>query len=133
MVRSLVIAAVIILPYAIFKVRQVARVRRLSNDIGAREAKGSGRSDRAQDHLPALEDVIADIDFVVSEARRNGGAMLVVPHEVTVSDRPAEREIVDALVRDALRRSNLAITAEVDSQEGRLLECAPLSSTGPNH
>lgn len=131
MVRSLVIAAVIVLPYAVYKVRQVTRIRRINAEISAKEAKGAGRANHPYGDLPALEDVIADIDFVVNEAHRGGGAMLVVPHEVTVSDRPADRSIVDALVRDALRRSNLVVTAEIDAEEGRLLECVPLSTTQP--
>ncbi|MEZ5311970.1 MAG: hypothetical protein R2735_15525 [Microthrixaceae bacterium] len=125
MVRSFVIAAAIVLPYAIFKVRQVRAVRR------AHEAslRSDSDSESKVDQLPALETVIGDIGFVVDEASRNGGAMLVVPHDVTVSDRPADPLIVDALVRDALARSNLVVTAELDSPEGRVLECTLLSTT----
>ena len=79
---------------------------------------------------PALEDVVADIAFVQEEAHTRGGAMLLVPHVVTVSHRPAPASTVDLLVRDALRRSGLVVTAEVDTEEGRLLECRP-AGTGP--
>lgn len=130
MVRSLAIAAVIVLPYAIYKVRHVAKVRRRHEAVVASEAAATkADSTEGQEVVPALEDVLADVDYVVDEARRNGGAMLVVPHRVTVSDRLSSPEIIDALVRDALRRSGLVVTAEVDSEEGRMLECAPVTTS----
>lgn len=127
--RSLAIAVVIIAPYAVYKVRQVRRTNRLASEFNGRRIEAERRAEGPHGDVPALEDVIADIGFVETEANRNGGALLVVPHEVTVSDRPAPPELVDTLVRDALRRSNLLITAEADSPEGRLLECAPATST----
>lgn len=130
--RSLAIAVVIVAPYAIYKVKQVRRTNRLAEQFQDHRAKSERRAEAPHGHIPALEDVIADISFVEAEANRNGGALLVVPHSVTVSDRPAPPELVDTLVRDALRRSNLLITAEADSVEGRLLECAP-ATPGANH
>ncbi|MGB6056843.1 MAG: hypothetical protein WBF71_01160 [Microthrixaceae bacterium] len=129
--RSLVLAAVIVAPYGIYKVRQVRRVRANHKAvIAAEEAAllrdGSGDSTPPR---PALEDVIRDIAFVVDEATRAGGAMLLVPHDVTVSDRDAPRSVVDTLIRDALRRSGLVVTAEIDSPEGRMLECSLAKST----
>lgn len=125
LIRSLVIALVIVSPYAIYKVRQVRRTSRLVERAAQRQAEIDRRAASPYGHVPALEDVIGDIGFVEDEARRNGGALLVVPHRVTISDRPAPAEVVDTLVRDALRRSNLVITAEIESDEGRVLECAP--------
>lgn len=127
--RSLAIALVIVAPYAVYKVRQVRRIGRITAEAESVAAR-AGASEDGDGPLPALEDVIADIGFVEAEANRNGGALLVVPHTVTVSDRPAPPELVDTLVRDALRRSNLLITAEADSDEGRLLECAPATASG---
>ena len=73
--------------------------------------------------LPALEDVIRDISYVVTEAKANGGAILVIPAQVTVSHREASDQIVDLLVNDALRRSGLVIAGQEVTPEGRLLHC----------
>lgn len=128
--RSLVIAAVIVAPYAIYKMRQIRRLNKTLESADDRRAEEERRAATTYGHIPALEDVIADIGFVEAEAARNGGALLVVPHTVTISDRPAPPEMVDILVRDALRRSNLLITAEIESDEGRMLECVPATDTG---
>lgn len=126
--RSLLIALLVVSPYAFYKWRQVQRVRR-----GHEAALAADAAALAPDvpKLPALEDVIRDISFVVAEATANGGAMLLVPAQVTVSDRLAEDSVVDMLLRDALRRSGLVVTAELDTPDGRMLECA-LIGGGPN-
>lgn len=125
--RSLLIALVVVSPYAIYKWRQVQRVRRAHEAAIAAEAAPPPPDEPPP---PALEDVVRDIAYVEQEAKANGGAMLVVPHVVTVSDRPAAAATVDLLVRDALRRSGLVVTAELDTDEGRLFECRPVA-TGP--
>lgn len=124
--RSLVIAVIIVAPYAFYKIRQVRRIRSNHQAVLAAEEAALARAEAgtAGTPRPALEDVIRDISFVVEEATRAGGAMLLVPHDVTVSDRDAPRSVVDTLIRDALRRSGLVVTAEIDSSEGRFLECA---------
>lgn len=121
--RSLAIAVLLVAPYGIYKVRQVRRIRANHQAVIEAERKAQELTELGPPR-PALEDVIRDITFVVEEATRSGGAMLVVPHDVTVSDRDAPRSVVDTLIRDALRRSGLVVTAEVDSAEGRMLECA---------
>lgn len=129
--RSLAFAAVIVAPYGIYKVRQVRRVRANHQAVIAAEEAALLRAESGDSTppRPALEDVIKDISFVVDEATRAGGAMLLVPHDVTVSDRDAPRSVVDTLIRDALRRSGLVVTAEIDSVEGRLLECSLAKAT----
>lgn len=126
--RSLLIALVVVSPYAFYKWRQVQRVRR-----GHEAALAADAAALAPDveQLPALEDVIRDVAYVVEEATANGGAMLLIPPQVTVSDRVAGPDVVDMLVRDALRRSGLVVTAELDTAEGRLLECALVGGTPP--
>ncbi|MHB1139504.1 MAG: hypothetical protein ACYC2O_11145, partial [Microthrixaceae bacterium] len=114
-------------PYAIYKFRQVQRVRR-AHEAAVVAADAPPPPDEPP--APALEDVVRDIAFVREEADAHGGAMLLVPHHVTVSHRPAPASTVDLLVRDALRRSGLVVAAEVDTEEGRLLECRPIG-TGP--
>lgn len=125
--RALLIAVIVVSPYAYFKLRQVRRVRRTHVAALAADAALTDGEIR----IPALEDVIGDVSYVVAEARANGGAMLLVPHEVTVSDRVATDEVVDMLVRDALRRSGLVVTGELDTAEGRLIECALIGGVPP--
>jgi predicted nucleotidyltransferase len=118
--RSLLIALVVISPYAIYKMRQVRLVRRAHDAVLAAEA-APPPPDTAP--LPALEDVIRDISYVVTEAKLNGGAILVIPSQVTVSHREANDAIVDLLVSDALRRSGLVIASQESTEEGRLVHC----------
>ncbi len=128
--RSLAIALLVVAPYGVYKIRQVRRIRAGHQSAVDAERAALERSERSGSApaRPALEDVIRDISYVVEEATRSGGAMLVVPHDVTVSDRDAPKSVIDTLIRDALRRSGLVVTAEVDSVEGRLLECALVNS-----
>ena len=65
----------------------------------------------------------------VEEARAAGTATVMVPSDVTVGGQDAPAELVDSLVRDALRRSGLAATAEVDTAEGRVIECMPVAAS----
>jgi hypothetical protein len=118
--RSLLIALVVISPYVIYKMRQVRLIRRAHDAVLAAEA-APPPPDTAP--LPALEDVIRDISYVVTEAKLNGGAILVIPSQVTVSHREANDAIVDLLVSDALRRSGLVIASQESTEEGRLVHC----------
>jgi hypothetical protein len=124
--RSLLIALVVVSPYAIHKWMQVRRVRDAHERVIAADAAAS---EPTRPRPPALEDVIRDVGLVLAEATEHGGAMLLIPTEVTVSDRAASDEVVDVLVRDALRRSGLVVTAELDTAEGRLLECTLIGGT----
>ena len=119
--RALLIAVLLITPYAIYKMRQVRAVRRAHDAAVAADAAALKAGDLTP--LPALEDVIRDISYVVTEAKANGGAILVIPERVTVSHREASDQIVDLLVNDALRRSGLVIAGQEVTPEGRLLHC----------
>ena len=55
---------------------------------------------------------------------------ITVPTEVTVDGRRTDPAVVDALVRDSLRRSGLVAVAEVDSPAGRSLELRTASAPG---
>jgi hypothetical protein len=117
--RSLLIAAVIVTPYGIIKVRQVraARRERLAAEAAATAPPGPAR--------PALEDVIGEIS---ASRVRDGAGTVTIPHDVTVAGADAEPGVVDTLVRDALRRSGLVATAELDTPAGRVLEVRPSGS-----
>ena len=47
---------------------------------------------------------------------------LTVPPDVTVGGSEPPPGLVDSLVRDALRRSGLIATAEIDTPDGRVIE-----------
>ena len=113
--RSLLIAALVVSPYGIHKVRQVRAHRR---ELAARAAAEAAPPPPTR---PRLEDVIDTIDRLGRD-RDTGAATVAVPTGVTVDGDDPPPGLVDVLVRDALRRSGLATTAEVDTAEGRVLE-----------
>ncbi len=115
LVRSLLIAAVIVSPYALYKINQVRSLRR------EREAAEASDENSTQDRGPRLEDVIARIGELGADDSSDS-ATVTVPHGVTVDGDVAPPGLVDALVRDALRRSGLVATAEVDTPTGRVIE-----------
>lgn len=136
LLRSLLIALVIVSPFAY----------RLWRKIQARKAAEAAallppEPVETGPRRPRLEDVIAAIDEIgraeESDGRAGGGTdgraggtdrsarTVVVPGDVTVDGQDPPPGLVDILVRDALRRSGLVATAEVDTPEGRVIECAP--------
>jgi hypothetical protein len=121
LLRSLAIALVVVSPLAWWKVRQVRRVRAARQPAApAPEVPPATR--------PRLEDVIAAIGALAEEVATGADEprCVLVPSDVTVDGREPPDGVVDLLVRDALRRSGLVATGEVDTPEGRLIECAPV-------
>ena len=119
LVRSLIIAAVVVTPYALHKRRQVQRRRdALAGPQDAGPEDGGPRR-------PRLEDLIAGLTEAAATARRTGAVTDTVPADVTVDGDDAPEGVVDALVRDALRRSGLVTTSELDTSAGRTIECRP--------
>lgn len=116
LVRSFLIAIVLMAPVWVLVRRRVVRSH-------APEPETVREPD--PDETPRLEDVIADVARLATEARNEGSVTLTVPAELTVDGRPADPAVVDALVRDSLRRSGLAAVAEVDTPAGRTLELRP--------
>lgn len=123
LVRSFVIALVVIAPLWLYRRRRAARERRTSTvDDGDRTTPPSA---------PRLEDVIAGIDGLAATVDAEGAASLTIPTGVTVDGSEIDAGTVDALVRDALRRSGLVAVAEIDGPAGRTLECRPIGRTRP--
>ncbi len=114
--RSLLIAAAIVTPYALYKVNQIRTMRR-----GREAAEATSDPDPMVGGGPRLEDVVATIGELAADSSLDS-ATVVVPDGVTVDGDVAPPELVDALVRDALRRSGLVATAELDSPAGRVIE-----------
>lgn len=128
LVRSFLIAVVLVAPVWVLVRKRV----RSSQQREAKPAAGSESDDHpsAPAPLPRLEDLIAAIAAVAETARERGSATITVPTEVTVDGRRTDPAVVDALVRDSLRRSGLVAVAEVDSPAGRSLELRTASAPG---
>lgn len=126
LVRSLAIAAVLVTPYGLYKRHQL-RAQRAA--LLAERRAASTDDDVPAPVRPRLEDVIDGLAHTVEEARAAGTATVTVPSDVTVGGQDAPAELVDSLVRDALRRSGLAATAEVDTAQGRVIECMPVAAS----
>lgn len=125
LVRSFVIALVVIAPLWLYRRRRTARERRTST---ADNGNGDGTT---RPSAPRLEDVIAGIDGLVATVDAEGAASLTIPTGVTVDGSEMDAGTVDALVRDALRRSGLVAVAEIDGPAGRTLECRPIGRARP--
>jgi hypothetical protein len=114
------IAAIVVTPFGLHKRRQVRAHR------AAIEAANAPPPESSRVLRPRLEDVIAAIERAGSNApgsEPGPTAQIVVPSDVTVDDRDVAPEVVDTLVRDALRRSSLIATAEHATPQGRVIEC----------
>jgi hypothetical protein len=122
LVRSFVIAAVVLFPVWLYVRRRVLGDRRTPPP---EEPGGTAPSG------PRLEDVIAAVPAAADDARLAGSTTLTVPHGVTIDGTAADPATVDALVRDALRRSGLVAVAEVDSPAGRTLELRSVDADRP--
>jgi hypothetical protein len=113
--RSLLLAMLLVSPYGIYKVRQVRAVRR------EREAAVAAAAAPPPPSRPRLEDVIDRISELSSSPGATT-ATVTIPPDVTVAGGDPPEGLVDTLVRDALRRSGLVTTAEIDTPSGRVLE-----------
>lgn len=120
--RSLLIALLVVSPYGIYKIRQVRAVRadRVAAEA-ARDAAIAAKSAPTEAPKPRLEVVIDEITDLGTDPSATAPT-ITIPHGVTVGGSEAAPGIVDTLVRDALRRSGLVATAEIDTANGRVLE-----------
>jgi len=134
LVPCFLLAAIVVAPFGLHQVRRVRAQR------AAIEAANAPPPEPPRFTRPRLEDVVASIELAGSgresdrhasgrHEREDGAtAQIVVPKDVTVDDRDVAPQVVDALVRDALRRSSLVATAERDTPEGRVIECRRVES-----
>lgn len=123
LLRSLLIALVVVTPYGVHKLRQVRARRALAARPPGSGTIGTDPSVTPVAAAPRLEDVVARIEAVAGSLDPGDPTTVTVPSGVTVGGDEVPTELVDSLVRDALRRSGLVATAEVDTADGRLLEC----------
>ena len=118
LIPCFLVAGIIVAPFWYHKVRQV-REQRAALEPAVLDA---GESATAGPIEPRLEDVVAEIERSAGEGS-DTTARILVPPGVTVDGRAVPPDLVDTLVRDALRRSALVATAELDTPEGRIIEC----------
>jgi hypothetical protein len=123
--RSALIAAVIVAPYGWYKRRQVRALRAASEAPSDPDQPGPTEPTR-----PRLEDLFDSLPDAAATARTAGSVTVLVPRDVTVDGADAPPAVVDALVRDGLRRSGLVAVAEVDGPTGRSIECRPAPTPG---
>jgi hypothetical protein len=126
MLRSLLIALVVVAPFGVVLWRRV-RAR-----AAAQEPPTVPIDAPALDHRPSLEALIEEISRLGDRADPTATVTVTVPHALTVDGSDAPPAVVDAIVRDALSRSGLAPTAELDTDTARVLECRLLRTTGPS-
>jgi len=121
MLRSFVIALVIVAPFW-WVLRKRIAARRTPPPVEAPPSEASP---------PTLEAVIDEITRMGAEGRARSDARLTVrvPHGATIGGDPAPPEVVDAIVRDALSRSGLVPTAELDTGTARVIECRPKATS----
>jgi hypothetical protein len=118
MLRSFLIALVIVAPVGAFWWRRIHTRR--GDDTDRQSDRPT--SDAPAADLPSLESVIDEIARL-GALTRTKAVTLTIPHDLTLDGDPAPRTVVDALVHDALVRSGLVPTAELDTGEARFVEC----------
>jgi hypothetical protein len=116
LIRSLCIAAVLVLPFGIHKFRQIRRVR---------AAEAAPRAAAAEPDAAALEPAISAVESLGS------GGELVVPARCTIDGQPAPPELRDALLRDALQRSGLIETHRTARGDDLVIRCARIGDDTP--
>jgi len=120
--RAFLFAVVAVSPYAIFKVRQVRALRR---ELAAQVAAATAPPPPSRPQLEDIIDRISELAGGGTADRSVTVATITVPNDVTVAGDDPPPGLVDTLVRDALRRSGLVTTAEIDTPEGRVIEFRP--------
>jgi len=121
MARSLLIALVVVSPFW-FLLR-----RRMRRDVQPAEVPDAAPAQAA----PALEDLVEEIGRLGADTGEDPTSPVTirVPRGLTIDGDPAPDGVVDAIVRDAIARSGLVPTAELDTTEGRIIECLPRATT----
>ena len=110
LVRSLLIAAVIVTPYGLY---QRAKVRRVRAEAAAARGEVVDEAPAPPDPL-ALETVVAALEELGRTLPPDGTATVDVPDAPTVDGRAAPAEVVDMLLADAVRRSGLQVVSRAD-------------------
>jgi hypothetical protein len=125
MLRSFLIALLIVAPVGVLWWRRIRPARQ----GGPTPQHDLSVSVGPEAHAPSLESVIDEIARL-GALNRAEAVTVTIPHVLTLDGDPAPRTVVDALVHDALVRSGLVPTAELDTGEARVVECLHRDNAG---
>jgi hypothetical protein len=120
LLRSFVIAVLAVAPFGWWQWRRVRANRRA---VAAAAADVEAEQPPAPAALASLESVVAEIAGRARLLRSGEECTLEVPHRLSIDGTEAEPALLDALLRDALRRDGLQPTAEIDAEDHRVLHC----------
>ncbi len=112
LLRSLLIALVVVTPYGLYQRAKVQRVR-------AEAAAARGEVVDAAPPPPdpqALETVVAALEELGRTLPADGSATVDVPDAPTVDGRTAPADVVEVLLNDAVRRSGLQVVGRDAAQ-----------------
>lgn len=126
LLRSFMIAIVVMAPVALWQGRRVRARRRRQRSASYQQASDLASltsSDTAGTGGPSLESVVAEINRVASTLESSQKTELYVPGDLTVGGSKADPQLVEAVLRDALKRSGLEVTATKGDGDSIRLEC----------
>lgn len=129
LMRSLAIAIVIMAPVALWqgwrirnrRHRQRSASYQQASDLSSLSSLSSPSTTGAQG--PTLESLVAEINRVASTLESSQTTELDVPAELTVGGSRADPQLVEAVLRDALDRSGLEVTATQSNGGSVQLQC----------
>ena len=120
--RAFLFAVVIVTPYGIFKIRQVRALRR---ELAAQVAAATAHRRPPDRSWRTSSTASPTWRRPAPPSPHHPVTTITVPNDVTLAGGDPPPGLVDTLVRDALRRSGLVTTAEIDTAEGRMIEFRP--------
>lgn len=129
LLRSFAIAVVIMAPVALWQGWRIRNRRHLERSASYQQASdlSSLSSPSSPGTMgapsPTLESLVAEINRVASTLESSQTTELDVPADLTVGGSTADPQLVEAVLRDALDRSGLEVTA-TNSHDGSVqLRC----------
>lgn len=129
LLRSFMIAIVVMAPVALWQGRRVRARRRRQRSASYQQAsdlaslRSPDTAGTAGTGGPSLESVVAEINRVASTLQSAQTTELEVPADLTVGGSKADPQLVEAVLRDALKRSGLEVTATKGAGDSIRLEC----------
>ncbi len=122
--RSFLLALVVVAPLALWQWWRIRTSRRQhQRSASYQQASDLSGIARVENGGATLEAVVAEINRVGSTLDTAGSATIRVPSHLTVGGSDADPKLVEAVLRDALDRSGLAITDTTSDDEGVQLQC----------
>lgn len=122
LVRSFLIAALLVAPFGWWQWRKVRRQRAeraAALDGGPGDGDTGGAGPGADPAAPRLEEVVARIGALGRDLPPGEVAEVEVPEGVTVDGRVVDRRLAEALLADAVRRGGLDAVTAIPPPGGR--------------